>query len=159
MIGETDPDPAYAATVCAAIADAPDSSICVSGPVDDVTLGTAYAVADFFVLPSRYEGYGIVYAEALAHGLPVIACDVGPIPELVGEEAALLIPPGGTEVLAEALDLLLRDPTLRARMSTAAHRRAANLPRWEDTAAGFRQVLQEALVEARRAGLPPLQNL
>ena len=159
LIGETDPDPAYAATVCAAIADAPDSSICVSGPVDDVTLGTAYAVADFFVLPSRYEGYGIVYAEALAHGLPVIACDVGPIPELVGEEAALLIPPGGTEVLAEALDLLLRDPTMRARMSTAAHRRAANLPRWEDTATGFRQVLQEALVEARRAGLPPLQNL
>ena len=159
LIGETEADPAYAASVRAAIADAPGSSIRVSGPVGDATLGAAYAAADLFVLPSRYEGYGIVYAEALAHGLPVIACDVGPIPELVGGEAAFLAPPGDTEALSDALDLLLRDPTLRARMSTAARRRAANLPRWEDTVAGFRRVLEEALVEARRTGVPPLQNL
>lgn len=159
LIGETHADPAYAASVRTAIAGVLDSSIRVRGPVDDATLGAAYAAADLFVLPSRYEGYGIVYAEALAHGLPVIACHVGPIPDLVCEEAALLVPPGDTEALSEALDLLLRDPTLRARMSTAARRRAANLPRWEDTVAGFRQVLQEAVIEARRTDLPPLRNL
>jgi glycosyltransferase involved in cell wall biosynthesis len=145
LIGETDADPAYAASVRAVIADAPDSSIRISGPVDDGMLKVAYTAADLFVLPSRYEGYGIVYAEALAHGLPVVACDVGPIPGLVGEEAALLIPPGDTKALSGALDLLLQDSTLRGRMSAAARRRVEHLPRWKDTVAGFRRVLEEAL--------------
>jgi glycosyltransferase involved in cell wall biosynthesis len=145
LIGETDPDPAYAASVQAVIADAPDFSIRVSGPVDDAMLKAAYTAADLFVLPSRYEGYGIVYAEALAHGLPIVACEVGPIPELVGEEAALLVPPDDAEALSEALDLLLQDSTLRGRMSAAAHHRVEHLPRWENTVAGFRQVLEEML--------------
>jgi glycosyltransferase involved in cell wall biosynthesis len=115
--------------------------------VDDATLGGAYAASDLFVLPSRYEGYGVVYAEALAHGLPVIACDVGPVPELVGEGAALLVPPGDVEALSGTLDLLLKDAALRDRMSAAARRRAAELPRWADTAAGFLRVLNEAVAE------------
>jgi glycosyltransferase involved in cell wall biosynthesis len=147
LVGETDADPAYTASVRAAIADAPDASITVSGPVDDATLGAAYAAADLFVLPSRYEGYGVVYAEALAHGLPVVACDVGPVPELVGEEAALLVPPGDVAALSGALDLLLADAALRDRMSAAARRRAEGLPRWEDTTAGFLRVLGEAVAE------------
>jgi glycosyltransferase involved in cell wall biosynthesis len=145
LVGETDADPAYMASVRAALANAPDASITVSGPVDDSALGTAYATADLFVLPSRYEGYGIVYAEALAHGLPVIACDVEQVPGLVGAEAAaLLVPPGDIGALSGALDLLLGDPALRRRMSTAALRRADHLPRWEDTVAAFRRVLEEA---------------
>jgi glycosyltransferase involved in cell wall biosynthesis len=147
LIGETDADPVYAASVRAAIAEALDASIIVSGPVSDARLGDAYAAADLFVLPSRYEGYGVVYAEALAHGLPVIACEVGPVPELVGEEAALLVPPGDVEALSGALDLLLKDAALRDRMSVAARRRAKRLPRWEDTAAGFLRVLNEAVAE------------
>jgi glycosyltransferase involved in cell wall biosynthesis len=152
LVGETDADPVYAASVHAAIADAPDASIVVSGPVDDATLGNAYAAADLFVLPSRYEGYGVVYAEALAHGLPVIACDAGPVPELVGEEAALLVPPGDVEALSGALDLLLKDAALRDRMSAAARLRAGGMPRWEDTAAGFLRVLDEAVAERSRPG-------
>jgi glycosyltransferase involved in cell wall biosynthesis len=150
LVGETDADPVYAASVNAAVADAPDASVIVSGPVDDATLGDAYAAADLFVLPSRYEGYGVVYAEALAHGLPVIACDVGPVPELVGEEAALLVPPGDVQALSGALDLLLKDAALRDRMSAAARHRAGELPRWEDTAAGFLRVLDEAVAERSR---------
>jgi glycosyltransferase involved in cell wall biosynthesis len=145
FIGETDADPAYAAAVRAAVADAPDPSIYVKGPVDDATLAVVYAAADLFVLPSRYEGYGIVYAEALAHGLPIVACDVGPISELVGEEAALLVPPGDSKTLSGALDLLLQDSTLRSQMSSAARRRVEHLPRWKDTVVGFRRVLEEAL--------------
>jgi glycosyltransferase involved in cell wall biosynthesis len=154
LIGETDADPAYAASVRAAIADASDSSVYVSGPVDDATLEAAYAAADLFVLPSQYEGYGIVYAEALAHGLPIIACDVGPVPELVGEEAALLVPPDDVEALSGALDQLLGDPALRSRMSEAAYYRAEGLPRWGDTTAGFLRVLQETCV-LRPARQPP----
>ena len=150
LVGETDADPGYAASVHAAMTAASGASIAVSGPVDDATLGAAYAAADLFVLPSRYEGYGVVYAEALAHGLPVIASNVGPVPELVGEETALLVPPGDAEALSGALDLLLQDATLRDRMSAAARHRAKELPRWGDTAAGFLRVLRDVVVERSR---------
>jgi glycosyltransferase involved in cell wall biosynthesis len=144
LIGETDADPDYAARVRDAIEAGPRGSIVVSGCVDDAALGAAYASADLFALPSRYEGYGIVYAEALAHGLPIIACDAGPVPDLVGQEAAVLVRPDDREDLSAALDLLLEDPTLRVRMSAAATRRASHLPGWEDTVAGFEQVLRTA---------------
>jgi glycosyltransferase involved in cell wall biosynthesis len=150
LVGETDADPAYAASVRAAITASPDASVTVSGPVDDAALEAAYAAADLFVLPSRYEGYGVVYAEALAHGLPVVACNVGPVPELVGEEAALLVPPDDVGVLSEALDLLLEDAALRERMSAAALSRAKRLPRWENTTAGFLRVMREVMAERSR---------
>jgi glycosyltransferase involved in cell wall biosynthesis len=145
FIGETDADPAYAASVHSAIAGSSSTSITVRGPVDDTKLAAAYAAADLFALPSRYEGYGIVYAEALAHGLPVIACDVGPVPDLVGKEAALLVPPGDIGTLSGTLDLLLGAPALRRRMSAAARQRADHLPRWEDTVATFRLALEITL--------------
>ncbi|HEY6712643.1 MAG TPA: glycosyltransferase family 4 protein [Rubrobacter sp.] len=151
LIGETDADPDYACLVRAAIEAAPRGSIVVSGCLDDASLGASYASADLFVLPSRYEGYGIVYAEALARGLPIIACDTGPVPDLTGREAAELVQPDDREALSAALDLLLGDPTLRMRMSAAARRRASRLPRWEDTVVGFEQVLGTA-AQTRKSG-------
>jgi glycosyltransferase involved in cell wall biosynthesis len=151
LIGETDATPDYAVLVREAIEAAPRGSIVVSGCVDDAALGASYAAADLFILPSRYEGYGIVYAEALAFGLPIIACDVGPVPDLVGREAAVLVRPDDKDALSAALDLLLGDPTLRVRMSAAASHRASCLPRWEDTVAGFEHVLRTA-AETRKSG-------
>lgn len=153
LVGETDADPAYAVSVREAIASAPAGSVLVSGPVDDAALSDAYAAAGLFVLPSRYEGYGMAYAEALSFGLPVVACEVGPVPDLVGREAALLVPPDDADALAEALDLLLGDPGLRDRMSAAARRRANELSRWRDTVAGLRETLRDAVSgRARPAG-------
>ncbi|MDQ3864606.1 MAG: glycosyltransferase family 4 protein [Actinomycetota bacterium] len=154
LIGETEADPDYAAQVRAAIEAAPQDSIVVSGRVDDASLGAAYASADLFVLPSRYEGYGIVYAEALAFGLPIVACDAGPVPELVGREAAVLVPPDDKVALCATLDLLLADPTLRLRMSRAASRRASRLPRWEDTVAAFEDVLRTAVPTPKQTRVP-----
>jgi glycosyltransferase involved in cell wall biosynthesis len=141
LVGEMDADHEYEPRLRAAIAAAPLNSIVVLGSVDDATLGRAYASADVFALPSRHEGYGIVYAEALASGLPVIACNVGPVPEVVGREAAVLVQPDDKIGLSAALDLLLEDAALRASMSEAAHCRASILPRWEDTVAGFEAIL------------------
>ena len=151
LIGETNVDPDYTARVRVAIDAAPRASIVESGCVDESSLGVSYAAADLFVLPSRYEGYGIVYAEALAFGLPIIACDAGPVPDLVGREAALLIRPDDRDDLSAALDLLLGNPALRAKMSDAAGRRSSRLPRWEETVAGFEAVLRTA-VESRKSG-------
>ena len=148
LVGETDVDASYATMVRQIASE--DPSILVHGPVDDATLAGLYAAADVFALPSRYEGYGIVYAEALSFGLPVIACSVGPIPEVVGGEAALLVRPDDPESLSGALGLLLTDPGLRQKMSAAALQRATTLPRWKDTVDRFLAVLHEVVEERGR---------
>lgn len=145
LVGETEADGGYAARVRDAAAGEP--SIRVHGTVDEATLAGLYASADLFALPSRYEGYGIVYAEAISFGLPVVACPAGPVPEVVGNEAALLVPPGDAGALSEALARLLRDANLRESMSAAALRRAASLPRWRETVEGFLKVLREVVRE------------
>jgi glycosyltransferase involved in cell wall biosynthesis len=150
LVGETDANPAYAASIRKGIAAASDASILVSGPVGDAALHSAYAAADLFVLPSRYEGYGMVFAEALSFGLPVVACAIGPVPDLVGRDAALLVPPYDVSALSKALDLLLGGPGLRDRMSADARRRAALLPRWRDTVTGFDEVLQSVVSRGLR---------
>jgi len=152
LIGETDADPAYAATVRAAVAAVTatgDDAIDVSGAVDADTLEAAYAAADLFVLPSRYEGYGSVYAEALLRGLPIIACDAGAGPELVRPDAGILVPPGDPAALAVALERLLDDDDLRARLATGSRRRGARIPDWDDTVRGVRAVLEEAIASRR----------
>lgn len=146
LVGETDADPPYRSRVTKAVAD--DPSILTHGPVGAATLAALYASADVFALPSRYEGYGIVFAEAISRGLPVVACRVGPVPDLVGE-AALLVPPANAPALSGTLGRLLSDAGLRKKMSAAATRRAADLPRWSDTVEGFLQVLREAVEERR----------
>jgi glycosyltransferase involved in cell wall biosynthesis len=84
-----------------------------------------YRRAEIFVLPSRAEGTPRVLVEAMAHGLPIVATDVGGIPSMVRSgENALLVPPGRPAALVEALDRLLRDPFLVARMSDANVKRA-----------------------------------
>ena len=152
LVGETDADAGYAARVREAASV--DPSILVHGPVDDATVAGLYASADLFALPSRYEGYGIVYAEALSFGLPVIACAVGPVPEVLGDEAALLVPPGDIDALSGALGRLLSDAGLREKLSAAARRRAAGLPRWRETVEGFLGVLRDVVEERGGMSVP-----
>jgi glycosyltransferase involved in cell wall biosynthesis len=74
-----------------------------------------YRRADVFCLPSVQEGFGIVFLEAMASGLPVVAPHATAIPEVVPDgQAGLLVPPGNVEALAAALTRLLREPVLRA---------------------------------------------
>ena len=83
------------------------------------------ASADFFVLPSDIEGLPLSILEAMAHGLPIVASDVGGIPELIKhDEHGLLVPPGDVEALASALMKITRDPMLRARLGHTARARA-----------------------------------
>jgi glycosyltransferase involved in cell wall biosynthesis len=148
LVGDMDADAGYTAKVLEAASE--DPSIIVRGTVSDAELASLYASADLFALPSRYEGYGIVYAEALSFGLPVVACAVGPVPEVTGGEAALLVPPGNADALSGALGRLLSDAGLRQKMSAAALRRAASLPRWRDTVRGFLDVLRSVVGERGR---------
>lgn len=149
FIGETAADPVYTARVREAIAGADD--ILVRGPVPEDELRRAYAAADLFTLPSAYEGYGMVYAEAMSYGLPVVACSAGPVPEVVGE-AGILVQPGDVEELSRALERALSDEAFRRAMSEAAFRRAGELSGWGSTVDGFKRAL-EAAVAQRAASL------
>jgi glycosyltransferase involved in cell wall biosynthesis len=93
-------------------------------------LSAAYRAADVFVLPSYHEGYGMVYAEALAHGLPIVATSAGAIPEIVPASASLLVSPGDTAAFRAALQRVLAEDDLRERLSTGAVLAAKSLPDW-----------------------------
>jgi glycosyltransferase involved in cell wall biosynthesis len=147
LIGETTADPDYAEAVRSAIARSA-APVIVRGAVDDATLVAAYTNAAFFVLPSRFEGYGIVYAEALAYGLPVIACTGGPAPELLGP-AGMLVPPDDEPALVAALRRLTIDADLRTRLSSAARARAGALPTWDDTTDHYLAALESARERTR----------
>lgn len=77
---------------------------------------------DVFVLPSRTEGTPNSIIEAMAHGRPVIATNVGGIPDIVTEEVGILVPAGDTKALGEAMSRLAGDPELRKRMGHAARK-------------------------------------
>jgi L-malate glycosyltransferase len=70
--------------------------------------------ADVFVMSSREEGLGTTVLEAMALGIPVASTAAGGLPEMLGEGAGLLVPPGDANGLAEAVERLLRDPVGRA---------------------------------------------
>jgi glycosyltransferase involved in cell wall biosynthesis len=90
----------------------------------------AYRAADAFVLPSFHEGYGMAYAEAMAHGLPVIGTVAGAIPETVPRAAGLLVPPGDPAALARALRRVIAEPPLAARLAAGSRAAGARLPEW-----------------------------
>ena len=86
------------------------------------------AAADVFVLPSVWEGQPLILQEALRAGVPIVATRVGGIPELAGEDAAILVPPGDAPDLADAVRAVLGDAALAARLRKAAAGRARDLP-------------------------------
>jgi glycosyltransferase involved in cell wall biosynthesis len=95
-------------------------------------LARRYARAAVVVCPSRREGFGVVCAEAMAHGRPVVASAVGGLAELVVDgETGLLVAPGDRAALRTALDRLLTDRELRRRLGTAGRRRIAERYGWE----------------------------
>jgi len=111
----------------------------LSGVLTGSALSHAYATADLLVAPSRSETYGMTVTEALAHGLPVIAADVGGLPEALGATAdgtrpGWLVPPDDPAALAAALGDWLGDECHRRRLRAAARQRRSALCGWEQTA-------------------------
>ena len=104
--------------------------ITLAGECAPESVARAYREADAFVLPSFHEGYGMVYAEAMVHGLPVVATTAGAIPETVPPEAGLLVPPGDPAALAQALRQVITEPALAARLAAGSRAAGARLPDW-----------------------------
>ena len=93
------------------------------GDLDAQALETCYSRADVFVLATAQETYGMAVAEAVAHGLPVVATKTGAIPELVGDDAGLLVPVGDAAALGRG-----SCPGAERRRSSRAPRRRRTAP-------------------------------
>jgi glycosyltransferase involved in cell wall biosynthesis len=111
------------------------------GYVDDRDLPALYAGARAFVLPSRYEGFGLTCLEAMATGTPVVAADRAALPETCGD-AALLVDPDDQVALARAVIAAGTEPELRRRLTEAGRRRAATFT-WERAARATHELLLE----------------
>ncbi|WP_017568737.1 glycosyltransferase family 4 protein [Nocardiopsis halotolerans] len=116
------------------------------GPLEGAALAAAYARADLLVLPSRWETYGMVVTEALARAVPVVAADVGGVPEALGRDArgdrpGLLVPSGDADALAGALRRWFGEPGLRGRLRASARSRREGLAGWERAARDLVAVL------------------
>ena len=116
--------------------------IAAPGAVSPQRLAALYAEADVFVLASHFEGYGMAYAEAVAHGLPVIGTSAGAIPDTVPPDAGLLVDPGDSFALAQALRRVIGDAGLRRRLASAARAAAPQLPTWRHSAEIFARALE-----------------
>lgn len=114
------------------------------GSKSEGELDALYERASVFALASRYEGYGMAYAEALMRGLPVVAADVGAAGAEAPEVARRLFPAGDAAALADRLAELLEDEDARRKAGAAARAHALTLPGWAETWAIFRRALEAA---------------
>ncbi len=142
----------------------------VAGPVEfrgelqDGELSAAYRDAQIFVLPSRKEGFGIVFLEAMYHRLPVVAAAAGgSVDVVVNEETGLLVPPDNPSALSAALVRLLEAPVDCERLGAAGRRRLEThfqlehfTARWEEWLA---RLAPEAFYLARHSRVFAAQNL
>lgn len=106
----------------------------LAGLVSDAVLQDLYAQASVFTLATRYEGYGMVFDEALSWGLPIVSCDTGAVSQTVPPGAGLLVAPDAPDALSGALAQVLDDGALRAGLADQAARAGSALPGWPDTA-------------------------
>jgi glycosyltransferase involved in cell wall biosynthesis len=150
-IGSLDRDAGYAAALQARVLELGlDAQVHLVGERDEDAVDRAYEDADVFVLASYHEGYGMVLAEAIGHGLPVVSTTAGAIPQTVPADAARLVEPGNIAALAGALAEVIARPEVRRTMAAAARTAARSLPDWQTAAGRFIGVLQAVQTPAPR---------
>jgi len=104
------------------------------GAVSHEELGRFYSEADVFTFPSLYEGFGIVLAEAMHAGLPIVTTRTGAVDEILREgENALIVPAADSEALAGAIRLLAANSDTRAAFGRRSRELADSLPTWKQT--------------------------
>lgn len=133
------------------------AGVTFTGKVSRDQLRDIVAAADVFAMPARtlgggldLEGLGIVYLEAQACGIPVVAGESGGAPETVTPDTGFVVDGRDTDALAARLSQLLADADLRARMGAAGRRHVAEAYSW--------QVLGDRLVDVLRGGEPAVYD-
>lgn len=120
----------------------------LKGEMSTEALQSAYGRATLFALATRYEGYGIVFGEAMGHGLPIVSTRAGAVPETVGTQAGLLVPPEDPTAFAAALRQMLCHRQFRQSCASASLRASHALPSWTESAMLVRRAIsaQDGLI-------------
>jgi glycosyltransferase involved in cell wall biosynthesis len=116
--------------------------ITMLGAVPSERMVELYMAADLFVLPSRFEGYGMALTEAISHGLPIVSTTAGAIPDTVPLGTGLLVPPNNVAALAQALRRLVAVRDERQRLAVNARAAATQLPTWQESAELFARAIE-----------------
>lgn len=118
----------------------------VIGYISDIELSTLYANANFLVMPSLYEGFGLPIVEAMSFGVPVLTSNTSSMPEVAGD-AGILVDPLSINSIASGLTKLM-DPIQRDLLASMAKKNSSRFT-WEKAAVQLHAVLQEAIDERR----------
>ena len=138
VVGSLQTDPAYVAQIQKRISP----PIHLLGALDDSQLAHSYANSDCLIVPSTYEGFGIVYLEGMAFGLPAIATTAGAASEIITNGTnGFLIEPGDATTLAQHVRQLIGDRERLLQLSLAARDRFLSHPTWEQSATTIRDFL------------------
>jgi glycosyltransferase involved in cell wall biosynthesis len=150
IVGSPDMDRAYSEKVRArATALGLDGRVHYHGGLHGESLADRFREAQVLVVPSSYEGFGIVYLEALGFGLPVVASAAGATDEIVRHESnGFLVPSGDVFTLARRIESLIEDRELLARMSLAAYDAFQDHPGWEESMGRIEAFLRELSTQA-----------
>ncbi|MEU0166597.1 glycosyltransferase family 4 protein [Streptomyces iakyrus] len=156
-VGALTQDPEYVAHLRSLIAEhGLEDRLELAGPKSGPALDASYATADLMVLTSYAETYGMAVTEALARGIPVLATDVGGLPEAVGRAPdggvpGILVPPENPAAIAAELRGWFGEADVRRRLKAAARSRRAALDGWATTAQSLAAVLRRLPTEPRRS--------
>ena len=141
IVGDPSRDPAHATALVQMIDDfGLADRIELLGGVEDIS--EEFARADLFALATHYEGYGMVFAEALAHGLPIVGTRAGAVSGVVPSDAGLLVEQNDATAFADALRTLVTNAALRKRCAEGAWNAGQLLPTWQSSARRIHDTLR-----------------
>ena len=143
LVGSSTRDAGFAKHVAGLISEAglADRIDCI-GECDQDVLDAEYHRASVYLLPSHYEGYGMVVSEALARGLPMITTIGGALAQTAPEDCCLRVEPGNVDALVEALARWFDDAALRRRLTRSAVEWRENLRSWSEAGRAFAAALE-----------------
>lgn len=145
IVGREDRDPVYTGYLHKLIEKKRlQGKVFFHGRVDGVRKQKLFCNSHIFVLPSLWEGYGMVVAEAMSYGLPVIATKVGAIPELVKDKVnGILVPPEDSRLLTAAISYLIENPLVREDYGKKSKLFSQNFNNWLQTGEQCVKIFEE----------------
>ena len=116
-----------------------------TGKVDQKTLVSLYSRATLLVMSSLYEGFGLPAAEAMACETPVVVTRAGALPEVVDSSCGVLVEPGNSKALRDAIMSLLKDPNARERMGKNGRKKTVDNFSWPVAARNTLDVYRDVI--------------
>ena len=160
VVGDSGFDPGHAAAVRRRILRRNlANQVDLVGPLYDARLAARMAASQLLVVPSMYEGFGIVYLEGMGFGLPAIGGQAGGAAEIISDgENGFLIPPGDSASLAHRIRLMAENRSRLAAMSLAAQSTYRSHPTWAEAGATVRQFLADVTALPTAVAFPTLKE-